>query len=83
MFSLIFLAVIVVYFFKFHSQVLHKLGLSQRDDSLIAIGLFVALVVRNAAILLETLLSTGTLLVAELLIVLIFLFLIKNRYNSL
>ncbi len=83
MFSLIFLAATIIYFFKFHHKVLDRLGLSERDDNLMAIGLFSGVVLRNAAIFLEALFVSGTIFMGELLIALIFIFLIKSRYDKL
>jgi hypothetical protein len=48
-----------------------------------AIGLFSGVVLRNAAIFLEALFMGGTILLGELLISLIFVYLIKSRYDRL
>jgi len=82
-FSIIFLIATIIYFFKFHHKVLDRLGLSERDDNLMAIGLFSGVVLRNAAIFLEALFMGGTILLGELLISLIFVYLIKSRYDRL
>jgi len=82
-FSIIFLVATIVYFFKFHNKVLDKLGLSERDDNLMAIGLFSGVVVRNAAVFLEALFTSGVLLFGELAIALIFVYLIRSRYDRL
>jgi hypothetical protein len=48
-----------------------------------AIGLFSGVVVRNAAVFLEALFTSGVLLLGELAIVLIFVYLIRSRYDRL
>ncbi len=83
MFSIIFLVATVIYFFKFHHKVLDRLGLSERDDNLMAIGLFSGVVLRNAAIFFEALFTSGVILLGELVITLIFVYLIRSRYDRL
>jgi hypothetical protein len=83
MVSLVLLALLVLYFFSgTHDKVLERFGLSQRDNTLIMIGLFFASVIRCAFSFVEAL-SVGVLDLGSLITAMIMLFFITLNYRRL
>jgi hypothetical protein len=76
------IAIVLIYFFFFHSDLMFKLGFSERDESVLFIGLYVAVVFNSLMKFIELLLI-GQIDFMLLINVLIFMYFAKSRYHSL
>lgn len=76
------LGVLIAYWIFFHEKLMDKLGFSQRDESLLMIGLYSSVCINNIFSFISSLLL-GAFVVESLIVFAIFAYFIKSRYDSL
>lgn len=80
--TIIELVVLLVFLIFFHKKLLNKLGLSDRDDKLMFIGYAICLIFHSVQKIIVAL-TIGQFVYSELILILLFSYLIRSNYKRL